>query len=143
MTPIQHSPDKPTGSRGKQLDEGTSLALRRSVFAADRTLMAWIRTALSMISFGFTMVKLFEYLEKSRGAPTVGLFGRTWAPGMVGLAMMTIGTGSLVFAVIEHWKSLEEFRAEGLEKKWSLALLVAALVALLGVFALVTLTMGD
>ena len=57
--------------------------------------------------------------------------------------MMTIGAGSLVLAVIEHWKALEEFRTEGLEKKWSLALVVATLVALLGVFALLTLALGD
>ena len=138
---MDHPPDRQTSA--KHLDEGTSLALKRTVFAADRTLMAWIRTTLSMISFGFTMVKLFEYLEKSRGAPTVGLFGRTWSPGMVRLAMMTIGTGSLVLAVIQHWKALEEFRAEGLEKKWSLSLLVATLVSLLGLFALMTLVLGD
>ncbi|MEI9889510.1 MAG: DUF202 domain-containing protein [Caulobacteraceae bacterium] len=27
----------------------------RTIMAADRTLMAWIRTALSMLSFGFTI----------------------------------------------------------------------------------------
>ncbi|HYI97842.1 MAG TPA: DUF202 domain-containing protein [Bryobacteraceae bacterium] len=143
MRPMDHPSNKKANDSGKQLDEGTSLALKRTIYAADRTLMAWVRTALSMISFGFTMVKLFEYLEKSRGAPMVGLFGRTWSPGMVGLAMMTIGTGSLVLAVIDYWKSLEVFRAEGLENKWSLTLVVASLVALLGVFALMTLVVGE
>jgi putative membrane protein len=131
-----------TPSPAKQLDEGTSLALKRSVFAAERTLMAWIRTALSMISFGFTIAKFFEYLENSRGGPTVGPLGHTWSPGVVGLAMMTIGTGALIMAVIEHWKTLNVFRAKGFESKTSLALIVATLVAILGLFALLTLMAG-
>jgi putative membrane protein len=129
--------------RTKPLDEGTALALTRSVLAAERTLMAWIRTALSMISFGFTMVKFFQFMETSRGGPTRGLFGRAWSPEVVGLAMMSIGTGALVLAVVEHWNTLRAFRAEGFENKWSLSLVVAALIATLGFFALVTILVGD
>ena len=33
------------------------LATERTRMAADRTLMGWIRTALSMIGFGFTIYK--------------------------------------------------------------------------------------
>lgn len=128
---------------GSKLDTGTMLALKRSAFAAERTLMAWIRTALSMISFGFTIAKFFEYLEKSERGPTVGVFGRTWSPAVLGLIMMTIGTGSLIVAVIQHRNAMNSFRAEGLTSKWSLALLVGALVALLGIFALITLAAGD
>jgi uncharacterized membrane protein YidH (DUF202 family) len=55
---------------GSVLDEGTDLntklARLRTFQASERTLMAWIRTAISMISFGFTIVKFFEYLEGER-----------------------------------------------------------------------------
>ena len=33
--------------------------------AADRTLMAWIRTTLSMISFGFTIYKFLQAMFES------------------------------------------------------------------------------
>ena len=41
------------------------LAKERSREAADRTLMAWIRTAISLIGFGFAIAKTFEYIETS------------------------------------------------------------------------------
>ena len=40
------------------------LARERNRAAADRTLMAWIRTALSLIAFGFSIGKIAEYLQK-------------------------------------------------------------------------------
>ena len=121
--------------RGTELaEQRTRLAVKRSFLAAERTLMAWVRTSLSMISFGFTMVKFFEYLEAERNL-TVGWFGRSWARATLGLTLITIGTGALVVAVVQHWHAHEELREEGLSAGWSLALTVAALVAVLGVFA--------
>ena len=37
----------------------------RTIMAADRTLMAWIRTSLSMLSFGFTIYKFLQAIDKS------------------------------------------------------------------------------
>ena len=142
MTSPQNPSESPPKDRGTLLaEERTSLAVKRSFLAAERTLMAWMRTALSMISFGFTMVKFFQYLDSTRG-PTVGLMGRTWSPEAVGLSMMAIGIFSLVVAVRQHWKELKDLQQEGLPRKWSLALLVATLVAALGVFALASILKG-
>jgi putative membrane protein len=104
--------------------------------------MSWLRTSLSMISFGFTLVKFFQYLEDQRGAPIVGHLGRTWASTSVGMAMIVIGTGALVVAIIQHRRRVQALRREGLLPQWNLALNVATLVALLGVFALGSLVIG-
>ena len=40
------------------------LALERTRLAAERSLMAWVRTALSMISFGFT---IYKFMQASSG----------------------------------------------------------------------------
>jgi putative membrane protein len=103
--------------------------------------MAWVRTALSMISFGFTMIKFFEYLESSRG-PTTGPLGRTWTPELIGFSLMSIGTFSLLLALLGHRTEVKTLREEGLPRKWSLAFTVGALIALLGLFALVSLLLG-
>jgi inner membrane protein YidH len=44
----------------------TDLAIVGTQLAHERTLIAWIRTAFSMISFGFTIFKAFQYLAESK-----------------------------------------------------------------------------
>lgn len=141
--PSELTPAKAPAPTSLELAETrTSLALKRSYFAAERTLMAWVRTALSMISFGFTMVKFFQFVESSRG-PTVGLFGRTWAPSTIGLSLMAIGIFALGAAVLQHRQSLRALREEGLQPTWSIALTVASLLAVLGLFGLGSLLAGE
>jgi putative membrane protein len=139
----------PESPRGAASDESTnlsrqrtSLAIERSFLAFERTLMSWLRTSLSMISFGFTLAKFFEFLANERGGAIVGRMGHTWAPTTVGMSMVVIGTGALIVAIIQHRRRVEALRREGLLPQWQLALTVATLVAVLGVFAIGTLVAG-
>jgi putative membrane protein len=128
--------------RGTQLAEKrTTLAVERSFLAFERTLMAWLRTSLSLISFGFTLAKFFQYLSEQRGIAVTGAFGRTWASDTVGLAMITIGTFTLVLAVIQHQRRVSALQKMGLVPQWNLALWVATPIAVLGVFAFVSLVL--
>ena len=45
--------------------EPGELSYERTSLAADRTLMAWIRSSVSMISLGFTIYQFFMYLRES------------------------------------------------------------------------------
>jgi putative membrane protein len=58
------------------------------------------------------------------------------------MAMIVIGTGALVMAIIQHRRRVEALHREGLLPQWNLALNVAVLVAVLGVFALGSLVAG-
>ena len=42
------------------------LSLQRTIMASTRTFMAWTRTALSLISFGFSIPKILEYSNVQR-----------------------------------------------------------------------------
>jgi putative membrane protein len=127
-----------TADRGTALAQTrTAAALDRTFLAAERTLMAWLRTSLSMISFGFTIAKALEALERGQNLAIVGLLGREYSPATFGMALITIGTFALVVAVLQHRATLRRMRERGLPPRWSLALTVAGLVALLGVFAFV------
>jgi putative membrane protein len=144
MTPHESAtPQDPKVSESTLLARNrTSLATERTFLAFERTLMAWLRTSLSMISFGFTLAKFFEYLGGKQGAPLVGTFGWVWTPATVGTAMVVLGTGAMVSAIIQHWRRVAALRARGLLPQWNLALNIAVLVAVLGVFALLTLAFG-
>src|SRR5262245_41450960 len=92
--------------RAPTLDSGTKLADDRTRLAHERTLMAWVRTATSLITFGFTIYKLFQ-VERA-GLPHQGFFGATF----FALMMITIGLLALLMASVEHRRSLAFIDAE-------------------------------
>ena len=80
------------------------LARERNRAAADRTLMAWIRTAIAMIGFGFGVGKLSDVLEdKTVTMPDDPIDG-----GIIfGEAFITLGILSLLAAVVQYWRILK------------------------------------
>jgi putative membrane protein len=125
----------PPEDRGTQLaQERTDLALQRTLIAAERTLMAWIRTSISLIGFGFSIYKFFEYLVQSesfRGTL------RAQAPRHLGLALIGLGILALVGAVWHHQQFLAKLGVTDKSCRWSMAVLVAVLMALIGVLAFI------
>jgi putative membrane protein len=63
------------------------------VLAHERTLMAWVRIAISMISFGFTIYKIFQNTSR-----TAARAHRLLSPRIVGMIMISFGLLSLVLA---------------------------------------------
>ena len=110
--------------------ERTDWALARTFMAADRTLMAWVRTAMSMIGFGFTLYKLLQYVhqQKPEGLPALD------GPRNLGLAFISLGLLSLVIAVAQDWHYTKQLESGHRRRPLNLSLLVAGLVALIGVF---------
>jgi putative membrane protein len=110
------------------------LALDRTRLAYERTLMAWVRTSTSLISFGFTIYKFFQYLRESQSAaPERRLFGsREFAMLMIG-----VGVGALVLATIDHRRSLQTLRTSYGPVRYSLAMVLAAFISAVGIVALV------
>jgi putative membrane protein len=120
------------------LDRNTRLALQRSYLANERTLMAWIRTAISLIGFGFTLAKVFQALADSN-VLIRGPAGMVWTAEGVGIAMITLGTFSLLIAVLDHHRELKLLHDAGLEKRFSLSRVVASVLGILGVMAVLSL----
>jgi putative membrane protein len=122
-------------------DQNTQLALQRSFLAAERTLMAWIRTSISMIGFGFTLAKLFQSLASSN-VLIRGPAGRVWTAEGVGMLLISLGTFSLIAAVFDHHRELKQLQAVGLEPRFSLTMTVGSVLAILGLMALLSLVIN-
>jgi putative membrane protein len=120
------------------LDLNTKLALQRSFLSTERTLMAWIRTSISMIGFGFTLAKLFQSLANS-DVLVRGPAGNVWTAESVGMLLISLGTFALVVAVFDHRRELKQLRAAGLPERFSLTLAVASMLAIFGAMALLSL----
>ena len=102
------------------------------MIAAERTLMAWIRTALSMIGFGFTIYKFFQYLPAELAAGNVR---RPQAPRNLALTLIALGTLALLAATLQHRLSLSKFGVSAKRHIWSISFVVAIFVILIGAVA--------
>ena len=116
------------------------LAIDRTRMAAERNLMAWVRTSLSMIAFGFTLYKFLQAMQAQSTVPVL----RPQAPRNVGLVLVGIGTFAIIVACVQHWKYVRKLRPDQPYKPWDLAFIVAILIGLLGVliFASIVRTAG-
>jgi putative membrane protein len=101
------------------------LAIDHTRLAAERSLMAWVRTALSMITFGFTIYKVLQAIQAQSTVPVL-------RPRNAGLTLIRIGTLALIVASIQHWEYVHKLSSVQPHRPWDLALIVACLLALLG-----------
>ena len=123
-----------------EADSGTRLAMDRNYLAGERTLMAWIRTSLSMISFGFTIGKLGNVLEDIQFKGPLGNI-RTVSIESLAYSLVILGTAALLGAAMQHWRRVRKLRTMGLAYRFSITFIVALLLASLGGFALSSLIM--
>jgi putative membrane protein len=113
------------------------LAVDRTRLAHERTMMAWIRTSASMITFGFGIYKFFDYLGPEHPIKQGFVTPRRFA-------IFLIATGIIVLAAaaVQHWSDLRDLRGNGRVPR-SLAGLIAALISILGFLALSSAILRD
>jgi putative membrane protein len=114
------------------LDTSTRLAFERTRVSYDGNMLAWTRTATSLISFGFSIYKFFQLDLGSRRPDTHTIGAREF-----GLIMVVIGLFAIIQATFEHRKNMRSLREYGLDIPTSRAGLLGALISLLGILALV------
>jgi len=115
--------------------ERTSLAAMRTLMAADRTLMAWVRTSLSLLSFAFTIYRIFEELPQLSNRARGDAIARD-----TGLLLAAMGTFAIVAGTVEYWYTLRMLRQLQHFKLTRPALAMAIMMSLLGVALFVSIS---
>jgi putative membrane protein len=77
----------------------------RVFFAAERTLLAWVRTGLTIMAFGFVVARFGLFLRllaaQSLGAAAAPL-GPHDLSNVVGIALVLVGTACMILGAIQH-----------------------------------------
>lgn len=71
----------------------------RTRMSVERTLMSWVRTAVSLIGFGFTIVQFFDRLHEMPGASPARFPA---APYYLGLSLIFCGVLALVVSIWQY-----------------------------------------
>ncbi len=107
-----------------------------TLMAADRTLMAWIRTSLSLLSFGFTIYKILEGFQDVGGKFVI----RTDVPRNAGLFLTGMGTLAMVMGTIEYWQTLKVLHQPRIFGRPRAPLIMALIMSLMGIFLFFSIT---
>jgi putative membrane protein len=92
-------------ARNAPVQVDPDLGVMRTMMAADRTLMAWIRTSLSMFTFGYTLYKVLQEVEE-----IAKLELHEAAPRNAGIMLTVTGTVALILGIIEYSVTLRMLR---------------------------------
>jgi putative membrane protein len=113
------------------------LAKERTRAAADRTLMAWIRTSLSLIGFGFGIPTIVKTIEASRAGTDINPHRFSV---VVGLSFISVGIFAMSAALKDHRQTLRRIRGDRFTYESSntaeivsIVLLLIGLISFLGV----------
>jgi putative membrane protein len=113
------------------------LAKERNRQASDRTLMAWVRTSLSLIGFGFGIASFRDILLEGGliRNPLKGFNGAL----VFGLSFIALGVLGLLAATVQHWRILQHLKQDDFSYFGfqPLAFIMAIMLMIIGLFAFI------
>src|ERR1700746_687599 len=79
----------------------------RDYLAAERTVLAWIRTGLTLMGFGFVVARfglVLEVMQSTRGGPGAPPALSPW----FGIALIAVGVAVNLLSIRRHLRQVEE-----------------------------------
>jgi putative membrane protein len=104
--------------------------------AGERTLLAWMRTSLAMMGFGFVVARFGLFLRELEAAGTATAHPSTGLSLWIGIVLVLAGVGTTLLAAIQHRRFLRRLdQGEPyIPPRWSLGVIVALGLALIGLW---------
>lgn len=109
----------------------------RVFFAAERTLLAWLRTGLTIIGIGFVVARfgLFVRLLSLQTQTPIQPSGMSWLTSAnLGITFVVVGSLAIVFATVQQHRFVATLSPIDLPPAYSrnVAVVMALVVAILG-----------
>lgn len=98
----------------------------RVLFAAERTLLAWSRTAAGLMAFGFLVDRAGLLVQSGQTARDLGFW--------IGIAFITLGVLLSALSIAQYRRAVAELRPPEIPRGYwvNLAVYVSGAIALLG-----------
>ncbi|MCD6040830.1 MAG: hypothetical protein K0R40_433 [Burkholderiales bacterium] len=108
----------------------------RVLFAAERTLMAWSRTAAGLMAFGFVIDRTAMLMPRAAASAAFALW--------IGLAFVLLGVALSMLSIVQYRRSVATLRPVEIPSGYwvNLSVYVSALIGLLGLTLAAYLTIG-
>jgi len=77
----------------------------RVFFAAERTLLAWVRTGLTIMAFGFVVARFGLFLRLLAAQHVAGAMptaSRTDFSNITGIALVLVGSACMILGAVQH-----------------------------------------
>ena len=95
----------------------------RVFFAAERTLLAWVRTGITLMALGFVVARFGLFLTLLAASGAASGHGH-WPSAALGIALVLLGAGSILAALHNHRvyvvlvESRQELKLKGRTRCW-------------------------
>ena len=90
----------------------------RVYFAAERTLLAWVRTGLTVIGLGFVVARFGLFLRILRNRPDASShLGST----MIGVGLVFLGSLAIGLAAFQHFQFCRELKLSGKPRNYMIS----------------------
>jgi putative membrane protein len=116
----------------------------RVYFAAERTLLAWIRTGLALMGFGFIVARFGLFLQELAAVHQETPGPRTGYSLWIGVTLVLLGVAVTAWAAHKHYRWIHQLRdgVTELPRAISLVTVLAVVLAILGALIAAVLLLG-
>ncbi len=113
----------------------------RVYLAAERTLLAWLRSGIAVIGLGFLVARFGMFISMFRGQTETA---HHFASSIIGIAFVLLGALMIGLAALQHRQFVHEFEGSfPPTRRWpALSLWISGLIVIAGVALAIYLTLS-